>query len=354
MKPNNLKSKISLLFRIFFYFLSGSLLTGLLVLICIVCHLFLYAHTPAGNHIPSILKIFKGESFHQVANNLDKKQFILYPRAFSFLAIFMKADRQIKSGHYLLSPAMTPLYILSKLKSGNVQLTKVVIPEGYTIELIAKELDAANIVSQQSFLQYANDPLIARSLGIEADSLEGYLFPDTYYFAQHTRPSVVVETMLKQFWSLVDEAFYKRAEELGFSIHEIVTFASIIEKETGQAFERPIIASVFHNRLKRNMRLESDPTVIYGIENFDGNLTRKHLKDITPYNTYRIKGLPHGPIANPGEQSIKAVLYPASSKYLYFVAKKDGTHHFSTNLKSHNKAVNLYQRKKRKKRNNSS
>ena len=314
------------------------------------CQLFLYAHSPSGAHEFLPVKITKGEPFHEVANHLNNKQLIKQSYIFSLLAIIMKADTQIKSGNYIFSPAMTPLYILSQLKSGNVELTKVVIPEGYTIELIAKVLDKNEVVSEKTFIEYANNPLVARSLGIQADSLEGYLFPDTYYFSQQTRPSVVVETMLNRFWSIFDDALYKRTEALGFSIHDVVTLASIVEKETSKAEERPLIASVFHNRLKKNMRLESDPTVIYGIQNFDGNLTREHLKTTTPYNTYRIKGLPHGPIANPGEQSIKAVLYPASSKYLYFVSKQDGTHHFSTNLKSHNKAVNTYQRNKQKRR----
>ncbi|KPA14101.1 aminodeoxychorismate lyase [Candidatus Magnetomorum sp. HK-1] len=322
-------------------------LISLLIAVCLVCQFFLYTYSPSGLHEPRSVKVLKGETFYNIAKNFEKDHLIANNYTFTILARFLKIDKKIKSGIYSLSPAMSPFLILQKLSSGNIELTKVVFPEGYTIELMGLALEQANIVSKNDFVAYAHNPHIARSLGIQADSLEGYLFPDTYSFSQNSSPEAVVKTLLNRFWTIFDESFCKRAEEVGFSIHDVVTFASIVEKETGQANERPIISSVFHNRLKRNMRLESDPTVIYGIKNFDGNLTRKHLNTKTPYNTYRIKGLPHGPIANPGEQSIRAALYPETSKYLYFVSKQDGTHHFSTNLKSHNRAVNLYQRKKR-------
>ncbi len=130
---------------------------------------------------------------------------------------------------------------------------------------------------------------------------------------------------------------------MGYTVHQILTLASIIEKETGTASERPIISSVFHNRLKKGMRLETDPTVIYGIENFDGNLTRKHLRTPTPYNTYKMKGLPPGPIASPGLAAIEAALYPAETAYLFFVSRKDRTHQFSSTLAEHNRAIRKYQ-----------
>jgi UPF0755 protein len=149
--------------------------------------------------------------------------------------------------------------------------------------------------------------------------------------------------MVNRFHSVFSEEWKKRAAELGFTVHKIVTLASIIEKETGSPKERPLIASVFHNRLKKRMRLESDPTVIYGIKNFNGNLTRKDLKTATPYNTYKISGLPPGPIANPGKASLEAALYPANTNFLYFVSKNDTTHKFSTNLRDHNRAVRKFQ-----------
>ena len=153
----------------------------------------------------------------------------------------------------------------------------------------------------------------------------------------------IISTMVQRFRSIFTPAWEDRAGHYGFTVHQVVTLASIIEKETGASFERPLISSVFHNRLKKKMRLESDPTVIYGIKNFDGNLTRKHLKTHTPYNTYKIRGLPAGPIANPGRASLEAALFPDDTAYLYFVSKKDSTHHFSNNLKEHNRAVRKYQ-----------
>lgn len=149
--------------------------------------------------------------------------------------------------------------------------------------------------------------------------------------------------MLSRFQSVFTKEWENKAEKLGFSIHQIVTLASIIEKETGAPFERPVISSVFHNRLKKGMRLESDPTVIYSIHNFDGNITRAHLNEHTPYNTYKIRGLPPGPIANPGKEAMEAALFPADTPYLYFVSKRDRTHKFSTNITEHNRAVRKYQ-----------
>jgi len=180
-------------------------------------------------------------------------------------------------------------------------------------------------------------------LGLGAETLEGYLFPDTYFFPKDVTVEKIISTMVLRFWSIFSPAWKERAKHYGLTVHQVVTLASIIEKETGAAFERPLISSVFHNRLRKKMRLESDPTVIYGIKNFDGNLTRKHLKTRTPYNTYAIRGLPVGPIANPGRASLEAALFPEKTSFIYFVSKKDTTHHFSTNLKEHNRAVRKYQ-----------
>jgi len=346
MKKDNHKFHILFLLQVFGMLSVVTVLLALFIALCLTGEFFLYANSPTDVHQPISINIEKGASFKQIAKKLYDAHLIDHLKYFNYLARLLKADTRIQSGTYTLSPCMSPHYILNQLIAGNVALTRVVFPEGYTIALMSEILEQSEIISKEEFVSYVNNPEIVRALGIEADSLEGYLFPDTYYFEKHSRPERVVKTMMKKFWQVFDQTLCKRAEEIGFSIHETVTFASIVEKETGQAHERPKIASVFHNRLKRNMRLESDPTVIYGIPNFDGNLTRTHLKLTTPYNTYRIKGLPRGPIANPGENAIRAALYPESTNYLYFVSKQDGTHHFSTNLKAHNRAVDTYQRKK--------
>ncbi len=209
-------------------------------------------------------------------------------------------------------------------------------------------MENAKFGSKIDFIKTATDPVLARKNGIEAATFEGYLFPDTYFFPQEVAMEQIISTMVNRFWSVFTPEWKVRAKDLGFTVHQIVTLASIIEKETGAAFERPIISSVFHNRLKKKMRLESDPTVIYGINNFDGNLTRNHLSTHTPYNTYKIKGLPAGPIANPGRASLEAALYPEKSVFIYFVSKKDNTHYFSTTLKEHNQAVRKYQLRQKK------
>jgi UPF0755 protein len=189
----------------------------------------------------------------------------------------------------------------------------------------------------------AGDPAFARSHGIPAGSLEGYLFPDTYLFPRGVSAEAILTTMLQRFRSVFTAEWEQRAAQIGLTVHEVVTLASIIEKETGAPSERPLISSVFHNRLKKGMRLETDPTVIYGIRDFDGNLTRKHLETFTPYNTYVIKGLPPGPIASPGKDALEAALFPAQTGYFFFVSKNNGTHHFSSSFEEHQNAVQRYQ-----------
>jgi UPF0755 protein len=238
---------------------------------------------------------------------------------------------------------MTPIQIMEKMVKGQVELYKLTVPEGLNIYQIADRVVRAGFAENAAFIAAATHADLARKNGIPAETCEGYLFPETYYFPKTVKVETIISTMVKRFWKVFNTAWKERANQLGFSIHQIVTLASIIEKETGASFERPLISSVFHNRLKRKMRLESDPTVIYGLKDFDGNLKRAHLETPTPYNTYKIMGLPVGPIANPGKKSLKAALYPADTKFIYFVSKKDRTHKFSTNLKDHNQAVRKYQ-----------
>ncbi|HNR12011.1 MAG TPA: endolytic transglycosylase MltG, partial [Thermodesulfobacteriota bacterium] len=185
------------------------------------------------------------------------------------------------------------------------------------------------------------------SLGIKEGTLEGRLYPDTYKFVRNVKEEEIIRRMVKRFNGVFTEAMRQRANELGLSTQEILTLASMIEKETGAVNEKPLISAVFHNRLKRNMRFQCDPTVIYGLDNFTGNITKKELQTFTPYNTYVIEGLPPTPIANPGVESIRAALYPSKVDYLYFVSKNNGTHHFSRTMPEHNRAVDSYQRTKR-------
>ncbi len=309
-----------------------------------------WAAAPAASHsdTPStkIVLVPEGASFQQVAALLEREQLIKSRSAFLLLGKANDADRKIHPGEYELNAGMLPAEILAKLVSGRVVLHQVTIPEGFTMTQIAETLGARGVVDQAEFLRLAQDREFIRTLGIEADSLEGYLFPDTYRFARRTKARDVLRVLADNLWQAFTPELRERAKQVNLSIHEVLTLASVIEKETSVDEERPLISAVFHNRLRKNIPLQSDPTVIYGLAaSFDGNLRRQDLDNKSPYNTYRVKGLPPGPIASPGARSIRAALYPAPVPYLYFVSRNDGTHQFSSTLEEHNRAVEKYQRR---------
>jgi UPF0755 protein len=303
-----------------------------------------YAEQPAGlkpNDV--VVDIPAGQPFKTTSQTLFKHKIIDSPFKFNLVARLKGYDKRLKAGEYSLCACMSPLEILEKLVKGDVKLYKLTIPEGLNIQQIAALVAEAGFSSKSDFIEAANNADLAHKYGIDANTFEGYLFPETYYFPKNSTAESIVASMVKHFWLVFGPAWRERSKQLGFSTHQIVTLASIIEKETSDPAERPLISSVFHNRLKRKMRLESDPTVIYGLKDFDGNLKREHLETATPYNTYKNNGLPPGPIANPGKASLEAALYPADSKFIYFVSKKNKTHQFSTNLRDHNLAVQQYQ-----------
>ncbi|MDX1649878.1 MAG: endolytic transglycosylase MltG, partial [Myxococcota bacterium] len=218
------------------------------------------------------------------------------------------------------------------------------VPEGFEAREIAARVAEVAEVAVDSVRALVADTALADRLGVPGPTLEGYLFPETYHFARGLAPRALAEAMVEEFlraW----EPLAPKARARGLSMREVVTLASIVEKETAVPEERPLVSAVFHNRLARGMRLETDPTVIYGIPDFDGNLRRVHLEDETnPYNTYRIPGLPPGPIANPGAEALRATVEPADVDYLFFVSRNDGSHVFSETWRAHANAVNRYQR----------
>jgi len=287
----------------------------------------------------------KGSTFRGVVQVLDEEGLLRSPFGFYLMARVLGVAGNVQAGEYELNTAMIPSVILRKLVSGDVVKYRVTIPEGFTVRQIADRLQELGIIQEQEeFLQAAFSSDFDAMLGIEGAGVEGYLFPDTYLFPKEVAPAEVIKTMVGKFKRVYTPDFSLRASELGMTDHEVVILASIIEKETGLPEERPLVSAVFHNRLKRGIPLCSDPTVIYGIADFDGNLRKRDLETRTPYNTYLIQGLPPGPIANPGKASIEAALYPAQVKYLYFVSRNDGSHHFSATLREHNQAVWRYQR----------
>jgi UPF0755 protein len=304
-----------------------------------------YADTPATVESSQevTFNVAQGQTLKATADMLYRKNIIKSPLKLVWIARLKGYDKNLKAGEYLLSAAMSPRQILEIMVKGEVALHKLTVPEGYNIYQIAELIAQAGFATQTDFIRVATDAELVRKMGLVADTFEGYLFPDTYYFPKDVSLEKIISTMVEQFQAIFVPEWRKRAKQIGFTVNQVVTLASIIEKETGTPSERPMISSVFHNRLKKKMRLESDPTVIYGIKNFNGNLTRKDLKTKTPYNTYQIRGLPAGPIANPGRASLEAALYPEETSYIYFVAKKDSTHYFSTNLQDHNRAVRKYQ-----------
>ena len=320
------------------------LIFALLVAGAVYVDLYIYAEKPLSTEpVKRVVIIEPGQKFKSLSQILNKKGVIRHPAKFRLFSRIKGYDKHIKAGEYVLSSAMTPKKILEILVMGRVRLHRLTIPEGHNLRQVAQAVSRAGFGTQADFFNAATNADLVRSKGIDAQTFEGYLFPDTYYFTKDATPEKIISSMVKRFWAMFKPEWKNRSKALGFTIHQVVTLASIIEKEAGVAMERPVISSVFHNRLKRKIRLESDPTVIYGIEDFNGNITRRDLKEDTLYNTYRIKGLPPGPIANAGTKAIEAALYPADTRFLYFVSKKDNTHQFSTNLKDHNRAVQKYQ-----------
>ena len=301
---------------------------------------------PAQERPPSkVVVIPDGSTFQHVASLLKREGLIKSRTVFVLLGKSQSADRKVHAGEYELNPGMTPVEILSKLLNGQVLLHPLTIPEGLTIAQIADVASEQGLTDRAEFLRLAKDREFIVSLGLKAETLEGYLYPDTYKFPRPIKSREVMVAMVEQLRQEVGPDLLARMQELKMTMHEVLTLASVIEKETGSGGERPEISAVFHNRLKKHIPLQSDPTVIYGLPAFDGNLHKKDLSSPSPYNTYRVQGLPPGPIANPGIQAIRATLYPSDSRSLYFVSRNDGTHQFSATLIEHNQAVEKYQKR---------
>jgi UPF0755 protein len=293
---------------------------------------------------PVIFLIPKGTSFSSVAAELEKKGLLQYPYCFDILARIEKKRGSLKAGEYSLNSGMTPTEILKILTEGRSIQLSLTVPEGFNLREIAARLEKMGAGRSEEFLKAAHDGGILERFEIAAPSFEGYLFPDTYSFSRGTMETDILAHMASNFVKKVRiEDISRSVKDSGFTFHEVITLASLIEKETALEKEKPLVSAVLWNRLKKGMLLQCDPTVIYAIENFDGNIRKKDLKIDSPYNTYLYKGLPPGPIANPGLESIKAALRPAPENYIYFVSRKDGSHYFSSTLQEHNSAVRKYQ-----------
>lgn len=322
---------------------------SLAILVAPVTALLIYIQisVPQEFLAPVKLQVQPGSGLNQVANDLQGSGVVRSALVVKLLARWKQQGGQIQAGNYRFSEPATPGEVLDRLVQGDVEKVSLTIPEGFTLQQIIARIVEKGFGQQEKLSKLEQDTSFIHSLGIEADSLEGYLFPETYLFAPGIGEKALLAMMVSQFRDHADSKLKKEAEKLGLTAHQWLTLASIIEKETGIVAEMPLISAVFHNRLKRKIPLQTDPTVIYGIKDFDGNITRKHLKTPTPYNTYLIRGLPPGPIASPGLAAMEAAVRPAESKYLYFVARGDGGHQFSKTLKEHNAAVRKYQLRRR-------
>ncbi len=322
-------------------------LFSLLVSVAAVQGIFFLKNAPSSIEVYKVIDIPEGASFGEATALLHQEGLLTKPLYFNLLGKWTRSEKNIKPGEYAFHTAMRPMELLEMLVRGKILQHPVTIPEGATSAQIGNALEEARLLSAEVFLKVVQDPLLLKEFGIEGETMEGYLFPDTYYFAKRTPPFEIVKRMVVQFQTVYNESLRKRADALGMTQREVVTLASIIEEETASPPERPLISAVFHNRLKKKMRLQSDPTVIFSMTDFNGNLTKKNLQVPSPYNTYRFGGLPPGPISNPGRESLYAALFPADVDYLYFVSRNDGTHFFSATLRDHNNAVRKFQKRKR-------
>ncbi len=311
-------------------------------------HTFL-AIPPHSDAAERIVVVPPGASLRRTAEILREESVISDKNLFMILGRFYRKGKSIKAGEYQFTTSMLPIEVLEKLQDGKIYFRTTTIPEGYTSYQVADLLAKQGFVNKEAFLNLVFNKEFAASLNVRADSLEGYLYPNTYYIHRGMDEKGILKKMVQEFWKVMTPELQQEIKQKGTSIHEIVTLASIIEKEAQVSEERELISAVYHNRLKIKMKLDSDPTVIYGLKNFNGNLTKADLQKKTPYNTYKRRGLPPGPIANPGRPSLVAAIRPANVKYLYFVARNDGTHKFSTNYNDHLRAVREYQKRRRKK-----
>jgi UPF0755 protein len=283
--------------------------------------------------------VTSGEPFVRVVRGLYESGVIRNPRALRVYAALRRVDRSIKTGTYEFTIGEPAADILDRLVEGDILRVSVTIPEGFMMWEIAGAFQVAGVDSADLVAAIRDDEIRARRR-IEAGSLEGYLFPDTYRVPWATEPGEVVGMMMARLDGVFVDSLFARAVEIGMTPHEALTLASIVEAEARVADERARIAAVYHNRLRRGMRLEADPTVAYAMDGYRGRLLYRDLEIDSPYNTYRNTGLPPGPICSPGEASIRAALYPdPDTNELYFVARGDGSHLFSHTLREHQAAV---------------
>ena len=297
---------------------------------------------PALRGGPQMVEVFPHQALFGIARQLDEAGVIRSPAGFALLSALRGSARNLKAGEYEIPKDATTLNILGLLESGKVKVHALLFPEGATLKDLARLLEAEQLVKAKDVIRLATDRSFLRTLGVEADSLEGYLFPDTYSFFKGMSPQEILARMVHRLREMLTADILAQARAQGRTLHQLLTLASIIEKEARIPTEQPLISAVFWNRLNRGMPLQADPTVRYALGNPDQALTRADLQADSVFNTYRHQGLPPAPIASPGKGAILAALNPAKVSYLYFVSMDGRRHFFSATLEQHNSAVAKY------------
>lgn len=308
------------------------------VMLCF--RLYLNGLEPVDGFEPEqVIDIESGMSSKRIAARLYDKELIRSKMAFLIYSQLHGVRDQLKAGRYEFNVQMSIPQIIEKLTKGEFLMQRFVVPEGSSSAQIAKLWARDGLGAADEFEQAAKDPDLIKKYGVLGETVEGYLFPETYKFAYSTSAKIAVETMLREFYKRVAPKLQQDAFTLGLSLHEIITLASIIEKEAQVDKDRPLISGVFHSRLRLGWKLEADPTVLYALGYPNRRLFKKDMDLNSKYNTYRYVGLPPGPICNPGLSSILAAIKPKITPYRYFVSNGDGTHRFSTTLQQHLQAI---------------
>ena len=319
----------------------------LLFIVCVFCAWAFFIPPYFYEESAQRFEIESGDSTKKIIQNLKKNKLVYS----GFPYVLFLRWTQFKAGEYLLSSSDNPYRIFQAFSKGQVITYDITFPEGFNMFEVADLLDKHNLMSKEEFLKWCKDSdFIMSLLGEHLESLEGYLYPNTYKIIKGMEAQKLIQLMVGEF--LENYASIESSFDAGLTRHQLVILASLVEKETGAAWERPRIASVFYNRLKKGMRFQSDPTILYGMMRELGfmpqNIRKKDIRKKTDYNTYTLKGFPKGPIANPGRHALEAVLNPEKTSFYYFVSRNDGTHVFSEDLHSHERAVDRYQRSLKK------
>jgi len=339
------------------YFNPGKRVIGAMIgvtFFSVLAFSLLIINWPQGNLYSSVtVQIPKGSSVSDVGRILKEKQIISNERVFRIAVWTLGYEKRLPAGSYSLNGAQSNYQIIYQLVHGPPNLKRLTVLEGWRINTVADEVEKVLGADAEEFLALCNNKRLLKKWNIAHDSFEGFLFPDTYYFLENEEPKKILETMVQEYQDFMSDSLRIRARELGLKEIEVIALASIIEGEAIYNEERAIISGVYHNRLKKRMRLQADPTIQYIIDDGPRRLLNKDLKIKSPYNTYMNKGLPPGPINNPGKESIIAALFPNANEFLYFVARGDGFHQFSKTEKEHSNAKKKFQKIRRQVRRNS-